>query len=470
MLEKYLNIEQAVKCQGNLLPGTESFYRVVNSKNNSVVSKFTADLKAACRRFRLLLLFFVFSGGVAGAFLAAYCSSTEYRCVSLLYVKTGDDEHAGGRGRSLAKFIRHVDREAFILRLEKHLLDTGKFNELPEYTLDIENIGSIRLLKIIVESKNAEGAVKIANAAAELILPDLREFTRRAYVMLSADRQDAISQKNYYWDIVFYLLSGVFGGLLAGMILVYFIELFYGGIRNIRNLGRELELPILCVLPEAGYCLADENFFRNEAINLLQRNIGYLLPQSSSGRILLLAELFPRLRDLSFVYDLAGAMQSGGKRILLIDADMRKKKRCFLDNGASGNSGLAGILQGKCTFAEVVMHDDASGIDMLERGTVLKNPGSFFLRRKMEDFLLECSRLYDYVIIIGAPMQCFTDSLVLSRLADCTLLICDQRRNNMNELKLVLWRLEKAKSTCGGLIIHSAGNLYENDDCCNFLQ
>lgn len=435
---------------------------------DNVVSSFYADLKAAYCRFKAVFFIFLILGVSAGLLGAFYYSKPTYRCVALLFFNEPDV--VVKRGHSLEDFIRRTDWDFFKMRLTTHAADLLDYTPGLDFDLYAENIGSIRLLKIVVETNNASAAFRLSNAAAALLVPELRTFTGLHYSILPVGKQDAISYKSYYRKAVLMLVGFLFAGISVGLAAVYFLEMFFGGIRSLHKLEKDLNLPILCVLPDFSLSQVNERLFWEGAVKSLQLNVEYLLPAGRAGKILLVSELFLRLRDPQLVCDMAAALASEGKKILIVDANMRRAKGGLGWRNRSGINGFSGILQGCCSLeSEISSNFVAEGVDMLACGPALKNPGSMFLRRKMEEFLLECSNLYDYVIIIGAPMQEFTDSLVLGRLADCTLLVCDHGRCNISELKLVLWRLEKAKIVCGGLIVHSFKDRYGSDDCFGYF-
>ena len=106
-------------------------------------------------------------------------------------------------------------------------------------------------------------------------------------------------------------------------------------------------------------------------------------------------------------------------------------------------------------------------LDVLVRGALNVPPADLLHSRAFENFLHEAAAEYDIVVLDAPPFLPHSDAMILGRLADSTLLICDYRNCSCEKMKLALWRMRKAEvNICGWAIdffpLSKRCNLYYN--------
>jgi len=135
--------------------------------------------------------------------------------------------------------------------------------------------------------------------------------------------------------------------------------------------------------------------------------------------------------------NLAVVLAQQGKKVLLVDADLRRPNLHRIFN-CSSETGLSSILNEKAD-AELVglivlKLENVAGLDVLLAGPIPEYSAELLGSSKMEKALELWRGQYDFIILDGAPVLPVTDSVVLSSLADATLLVARYQATQQQSL------------------------------------
>ncbi len=137
--------------------------------------------------------------------------------------------------------------------------------------------------------------------------------------------------------------------------------------------------------------------------------------------------------------NLAVVLAQQGKRVLLVDSDLRRPNLHVLFD-ASTEVGLSSVLAGNLAADAIspalVRVDQAPGLDVLMAGPIPAFSAELLGSSKMKRALDLWRRSYDFVVLDGAPVLPVTDSVVLSSYADTTLLVARHQRTQQQSLDL----------------------------------
>jgi polysaccharide biosynthesis transport protein len=149
--------------------------------------------------------------------------------------------------------------------------------------------------------------------------------------------------------------------------------------------------------------------------------------------------------------DLAILLAQQGKKVLLVDADLRTPALHRKFNLSTDN-GLTSILTTESkeqreehALSAAVTINGASGLEIITAGTVPKHPAELLASDRMEELVTIWRQKYDIIIIDGAPVLPVTDSVLLSTIADLTVVVARYRVTERQSLN----------RTCS--ILHSQG-------------
>lgn len=180
-------------------------------------------------------------------------------------------------------------------------------------------------------------------------------------------------------------------------------------------------------------------------------------------RSILVTSSGPAEGKSSTTANLAVVYAQQGKRVLLIDADLRKPTMHYtfrLDN----LRGLSNVLVGENTLEEVVNQTDVETLDVMTCGPIPPNPSELLASRKMETLLKEAKLSYDMVIFDTPPVLAVTDAQILANIVDGTVLVVRSGKTEIEASQKSKEALAPAKAKLLGVVLNgrekTASNYY----------
>ncbi|MEG1003848.1 CpsD/CapB family tyrosine-protein kinase [Clostridium sp.] len=152
--------------------------------------------------------------------------------------------------------------------------------------------------------------------------------------------------------------------------------------------------------------------------------------------------------------NLAYVLSQGGKRVIIIDCDLRKPSlhRKF---GISNGVGLTNCLVGKCKLSDAIINVDER-LDVLTSGENPPNPADVVNSRMMEELLELLKSTYDHIIIDTPPVRAVTDGQILAGKCDGTLLVIKAEKTKSDSIIQGYKELEKVKANVLGSVLNGA--------------
>ena len=150
---------------------------------------------------------------------------------------------------------------------------------------------------------------------------------------------------------------------------------------------------------------------------------------------------------------LAQASATSGKRVLLVDADLRRRtlKEYFeIDKKV----GLLSVLSGKTSFDEAVHHDEASQIDIIIADEGKVTAGDIFGSHRFESFLAQMRQSYDVIIIDTPPILAVSDTRAIARNADAIIYVVKWNSTEQRVLRAGLNTLWQVNAEVSGLVLN----------------
>ena len=111
-----------------------------------------------------------------------------------------------------------------------------------------------------------------------------------------------------------------------------------------------------------------------------------------------------------------------GKKVLLIDADMRKPTLHYTFH-ATNSPGLSGVLSKQWNLKDVLKETNIEGMHLITSGEIPPNPAELLGSESMDALLEEIKRRYDIIILDTPPILGIADAQILSNKCDGTILI-----------------------------------------------
>ncbi len=163
--------------------------------------------------------------------------------------------------------------------------------------------------------------------------------------------------------------------------------------------------------------------------------------------------------------NLAYTFFQSGKRVLIIDCDLRKPSLHRKFN-VSNDVGLTDVLVGTSELNKVMKKID-DNLYLLTTGTLPPNPAEIIGSNTMESFLEECKINFDYIILDTPPILPVTDSKLLAIKADATVLVVRSEISKLKHVSQAFKELGKVNANVIGTIlndveVHSERLYYNN--------
>ena len=181
------------------------------------------------------------------------------------------------------------------------------------------------------------------------------------------------------------------------------------------------------------------SFMYTEAVNKLASRVEKHLHRGE--KVIMVSSVLENEGKSTVASNLAISMASKGKKVLLIDCDLRKPSCNLIFDVQKVTTGIADLLKGKASLDEAVQHIQNADIYLLPGRKSIKNTSELLNSEKMESLLKEAKEKYDMVIVDVPPMSVAADAESISEHVDSALLVVRQNAataDRLNEASAVL--------------------------------
>ena len=151
--------------------------------------------------------------------------------------------------------------------------------------------------------------------------------------------------------------------------------------------------------------------------------------------------------------NLALVLAETGKRVLLVDADLRKPKVADAF-GIVGAVGLTTVLIDAIPLLSAVQQWPRSTLEILPSGAVPPNPAELLASERMKELIQELTDEYDLVVIDTAPVQVVADATVIAQQVDSVLIVADSTRVRRAQLANTIETLERSGAHISGVVLN----------------
>ena len=193
----------------------------------------------------------------------------------------------------------------------------------------------------------------------------------------------------------------------------------------------------------------------NAAFEMLQINLGFSLSDQELKVIVVSSCLAGEGK--SFVAaNLAVATAQMGRRVLLIDADMRRPRQHEVWKQPN-LMGLSNILVGQATLAQTT-HEVIVNLELVTAGTIPPNAAALLDSQRMQQLLQQASQDYDCVIIDTPPLRFIADASIIGKMADGVLLVARPGVVNSDAIITTKTLLENSRLSVLGMVVNAVSN------------
>jgi len=188
-----------------------------------------------------------------------------------------------------------------------------------------------------------------------------------------------------------------------------------------------------------------------------------LLVSSPPGKIKAILFTSPLAREgkSSTVANMGITLAQANKRVVIIDADLRKPKQTRIFD-LNGGWGLTHFISSYAEAADLVRPTNFPNLFLIGSGPIPVNPIELLTSEKMDSLIAFLKKNYDYILIDAPPLLAVSDALAMGPMVDGVILIARGGQTPMPALKQAKAKLDSHKLKCLGVIINGV-NLVEQD-------
>ncbi|HEX2695594.1 MAG TPA: polysaccharide biosynthesis tyrosine autokinase, partial [Acidobacteriota bacterium] len=283
------------------------------------------------------------------------------------------------------------------------------------------------------------------------------------------------------------LLMALLVGLIGGLGLVFFAEYLDNTVKGPEDAEKLTGLPSLGIIPflepdgvkkhgetYGAYSYGAENVPVSEAALEVSdiELINHLYPKFSISedyrtvrtsilfsnadrqpKTMCFTSTLPQEGKTATVANMAVSFAQLEGKVLLVDCDLRKPRLHKVFN-VRNLVGLSGCLTGNVTFDDAIQKTAIENIWILPSGPHPPNPAELLNSRRMRDLLALVKDRFDFVLLDTPPVLAVIDPVIISSLADCTVVVIRAGKTTRKPLVRAIGEIRKAKSEIVGVIFN----------------
>ncbi len=234
------------------------------------------------------------------------------------------------------------------------------------------------------------------------------------------------SSPNILWNVLLGLLAGIGLGL-GGAFLLEFID---DTIKSPDDVGTKLDMTLLGVMPSADEEVEFVDQVKDPKSDLVEsahslRTALQFATSHGVPRSLLITSSRPGEGKSSVSLALATSLARLGRKVLLIDADMRKPTYYHGSDSRSDTMGLSNLLSGEIELAAATHKTDFDNLAVVMAGPGVPNPGSLLAEGGFATLLAEALERYDHVVVDGPPVMGLADAPIMASMTEAVLMVVE---------------------------------------------
>ncbi|ENW42243.1 TPA: polysaccharide biosynthesis tyrosine autokinase [Acinetobacter baumannii] len=265
------------------------------------------------------------------------------------------------------------------------------------------------------------------------------------------------------------LILSVFVGGFVGALIALLRNMLRTGIKDSGQIENELDLPVYATVPRSPIqesrikilkkkksipilAVKNSDDIAIESLRSIRTAIHFALANAKNN-IIMIAGPSPEVGKSFISTNLATIFAQGDKRVLLIDADMRRGyMHKYFD--VDVKPGLSELLSGQADLQKVLHKTQVANLDVITRGKSPTNPSEILSSNQFKELLEQLQSQYDHIIIDTPPVLAVTDGIIISQYTGVNLIVARYAKSQMKELELTVNRFEQAGVKVNGFILN----------------
>jgi len=247
-------------------------------------------------------------------------------------------------------------------------------------------------------------------------------FVSQNIILEKADSSQSPVSPNRKITYISYLLVA----FLLSLFLILFRYLSHNEINSLNEITKytNASISILGIIPKCkqdipvSQLLVDKSpkSLIAEAFRSVRTNLQFI-SNSPGPKIIALTSTISGEGKTFVAINLAGIIAFSGKKVVILDLDMRKPK-IHIGFNAGNSKGMSTLLIGKGEVEDAIQHSNLENLDFITAGPIPPNPSELIISDKMDEILAQLKTLYDIIIIDNPPVGLVSDGISMIQKAD----------------------------------------------------
>lgn len=238
-------------------------------------------------------------------------------------------------------------------------------------------------------------------------------------------------------------MFALFLGFCLSVAIISIRKRMHSGIKDARTIEREIGVSVYAKIPKGTaqqgikgtlpLALAAPDDVAVEAVRTLRTSLEFMMPETGSN-VIAISGLIPGVGKSFVSVNLATLFAGTGKRVILIDADLRKG-RLHKEFGYHRDNGLTDVLMGKVTLEDAVKPTSVENLTLLVCGRAPSSPAELLGSQKYAKLMETLRSQYDVIIVDTPPVMLVTDAMYACRYADQAIMVVEYDRHSIDAIR-----------------------------------
>ena len=194
-----------------------------------------------------------------------------------------------------------------------------------------------------------------------------------------------------------------------------------------------------------------KDYRSNEAYKTLRTNIEF---SGADNKVIVFTSCTPNEGKSTVSISLAASLAEAGKKVLFIDADLRKSVLAGRHKVNGAIKGLSHFLAGQAEVSDIMYKTQEADMVVMFAGVVPPNPAELLGQKRFESLISSARKVYDYIIIDAPPLGSVIDSAIIAKQCDAAVLVIAANTISHKFAKVVKEQLEKSECPILGVVLN----------------
>ncbi|RJG07889.1 polysaccharide biosynthesis tyrosine autokinase [Noviherbaspirillum cavernae] len=368
--------------------------------------------------------------------------------------------------KKIELLARYTTEHPLVQGIDSQLKEiNGQINSMNEHIKTLPMIEQ-NLLRLQREVKvNTELYTAMLNTAQQLRLVSMGKVSNVRLVDMPLMPEKPVKPNR-----PMILALSVLSGLFLGMMVAFFRKSLRAGIDTPEQVESIAGVPVFATIPHSKkqkelyeavntrqqkvplLASVSSNDIAVESLRNFRTALQFSLPQFKNN-IVLITGATPGMGKSFVSANLAAIMAATGKRVLLVDADLRNGL-LHLYFGFGRQDGLSDALAGARRLDQVVHRGVIENMDFISTGTLPPNPSELLLRPNLGAYLQQLSGSYDLVLVDGPPILAVADTMIIGSHAGAIYIMTRAGVTTAIEISESMKRLAQAGLAAKGILFN----------------